>query len=169
MAAAASLRSMRRQLSLFLPPDQRSVVEPIRQRLDPQQHAIIPAHVTLCRDDELASWPLVRERLASLKSFSITMRFGDPQVLPDGCVLLRPTHGIEQYQHLRQSVLGPSANAHGAHLTLLHPRNSTGVTYDFAEISHALTGLTATFRIIALIEQGESGKWVVQQEYGAAI
>ena len=169
MAAAASSRSMRRQLSLFLPPDQSSVVEPIRQRLDPLQHAMIPAHVTLCRDDELATWPPVRDRLASLKSISITMQFGYPHVLPDGCVLLRPTHGIEQYQHLRRSVLGPSANAHGAHLTLLHPRNSAGVTYDLAEISHALTGLTATFRTIALVEQGESGKWVVQQEYGAAI
>jgi hypothetical protein len=160
---------MRRQLSLFLSPDQRAVVEPIRQRLDPRQHAIIPAHVTLCRDDELAHWPLVRERLASLKSFSITMRFGDPQVLPDGCVLLRPTHGIEEYQHLRQLVLGPRATDHGAHLTLLHPRNSAGVTYDLAEISHALTGLTTTFRTIALIEQCETGMWVVQREYGAAI
>ena len=169
MAAAASSRPMRRQLSLFLPPDQRSVVEPIRQRLDPLQHAMIPAHVTLCRDDELATWPPVRECLATLNSFSITMRFGEPEVLPDGCVLLRPTHGIEEYQHLRQLVLGPSATAHGAHLTLLHPRNSAGATYDLAEISNALTGLTATFRTIALIEQGESGKWAVQQEYGAAI
>ena len=160
---------MRRQLSLFLSPDQRAVVEPIRQRLDPRQHAIIPAHVTLCRDDELVYWHLVRERLASLGSFSITIRFGDPQVLPDGCVLLRPTHGIEEYQNLRQLVLGPGATAHGAHLTLLHPRNSAGVTYDLAEIANALTGLTTTFRTIALIEQCESGKWVVQQEYGASI
>ena len=87
---------MRRQLSLFLPPDQRSVVEPIRQRLDPLQHAMIPAHVTLCRDDELATWPPVRDRLASLKSISITMQFGYPHVLTDAscCAQLMASSNI---------------------------------------------------------------------------
>jgi hypothetical protein len=160
---------MRRQLTLFLPPDQCTIVEPIRQRLDPQQHAVIQAHVTLCRDDELVLWQVISQRLASLGEFSITMQFGEPQVLPDGCVLLRPTHGAEQYQHLRQCILGSSAIVHGAHITLLHPRNAAGVSYNVAEIAPALAGLTATFRTIAVIEQYGSGPWLVQQEFGAAI
>ncbi|HBK47462.1 MAG TPA: hypothetical protein DDZ67_13725 [Xanthomonadaceae bacterium] len=157
---------MRRQLTLFLPPDQRAIVEPIRQRLDPRQHAIIAAHVTLCRDDELVPWQALGRRLARLGEFSLTMQFGEPQVLPDGCVLLRPTHGMEQYQHLRQAILGSSANAHGAHVTLLHPRNAAGVIHDLAEIVPVLTGLTATFRTITLIEQPGPGPWSVRQEYG---
>lgn len=159
---------MRRQLTLFLPPEQRAVVEPFRQRLDPRQHALIPAHVTLCRDDELADWPTLERRLSGLSAFSLTLRFGAPQVLPDGCILLRPTHGAEQYQDLRRFVLGPSAPTHGAHLTLLHPRHATGATPDLTEVAAALAGLTATFRTIALIEQRDSNPWQVLREYGRA-
>ena len=97
------------------------------------------------------------------------MQFGKPQVLADGCLLLRPIHGEEQYRHLRHSILGPSANVHGAHLTLLHPRNAAGVTYDLEEISSALAGLTATFRTISLIEQYDAGPWRVRQSYGVAV
>lgn len=160
---------MRRQLTLFLPPDQRAVVDSIRQRLDPQQHAIIRAHVTLCRDAELTPWQVVSQRLASLGEFSITMQFGKPQILSDGCVLLRPTQGAEQYQDLRQSILGPSADIHGAHVTLLHPRNAAGVIYSLTGIASALAGLKATFRTLALVEQYGSGSWLVQHDYGAAI
>lgn len=169
MAEAAMSQILRRQLTLFLPPDPQAMVDQIRKRLDPRQHALIPAHVTLCRDDELAPWPSLCRRLANFREFALTMKFGEPQVLPDGCVLLRPTHGAEQYQHLRQSILGPSANVHGAHLTLLHPRHATDVVYDLAEIKLALAGLTVTFRKIALIEQCGSGPWLVRQEYGVAI
>ena len=160
---------MRRQLTLFLPPAQRAIVEPIRQRLDSRQHAAIQAHVTLCRDEELVPWHVISQRLARLTDISITMQFAEPQVLKDGCVLLRPTHGTEEYQNLRQSVFGSSANVSGAHITLLHPRNAVGVIYDLSEIAYALVGLTATFRTVALIEQYGSGAWSVKQAYGDAI
>ena len=138
---------MRRQLTLFLPPEH---------------------HVTLCRDDELVPWQAVIQRLASLGTFSITMEFGEPQVLPDGCVLLRPIRGAEQYQHLRQSILGPSASVHGAHITLLHPRNAAGVAYDLAAIAAGLAGLRTTLRTVSLIEQDGSDPWLVRRSYGAA-
>ncbi|CAN5241134.1 hypothetical protein BH20ACI2_BH20ACI2_12020 [soil metagenome] len=160
--------TMRRQLTLFLPLAHRVVVDPIRQRLDPLQHAIVPAHVTLCRDEELTPWQGLSQNLANLGPFAITLQFGEPQVLSDGCVLLRPSHGAEEYQHLRRSILGPLAKHHGAHITLLHPRNVAGVTYNLAEINHALIGLTITFRTISLIEQHGAGPWVVRQDYGAA-
>lgn len=157
---------MRRQLTLFLPPEPRARVEPIRRRLDPRQHALIPAHVTLCREDELTPWDAIERRLDQLGAFSITLRFGEPTVLPDGCVLLRPPAGIERYQQLRQAILGPTARDHGAHLTLLHPRNAVGVTYDLSAIASELDGLEATFRVVTLIEQEGSGPWLVKQEYG---
>lgn len=156
---------MRRQLSLFLPSAQRAVVEPIRQRLDPRQHALIPAHVTLCRDDELADWPAVERRLSSLQAFSLTLRFGAPQALPDGCILLRPMQGAAQYQALRRSLLGPTAPIHGAHLTLLHPSHATGTPPDVAELATVLSDFVTTFSSIALIEQRGSAPWQLLREY----
>lgn len=144
-------------------------MEPIRQRLDPRQHAIIPAHVTLCRDDELLAWQDIGPCLAALGRFAIRLQFGAPQVLADGGVLLRPTHGMELFQELRRAVLGPSANSHGAHITLLHPRNAAGVACDLSDIAAKLAGLTAVFRTVAVIEQNGPGPWLMRQEFGAAV
>ena len=165
MAEQIPSQPTRRQLSLLLPEAQRSLVEPIRQRLDPIQHALIPAHVTLCRDDELPDL----QRLERLEPFLITMKFGEPQELPDGCVLLRPSAGIEQFQALRQLILGTSARAYGVHLTLLHPRNARGVVLDLAEIGRELAGLVVTFNTVTLIEQHGCDPWQVKDAYGSAI
>lgn len=106
--------------------------------------------------------------LANLGPFSITMQFGQPQVLADGCVLLCPTHGAQQYRHLRQCILGPAVSHQGAHITVLHLRDAAGVTYDLAEITSALVGLATTLCTISLVEQHGSGPWLVRQEYRAA-
>jgi hypothetical protein len=45
--------TIRRQLSLYVPEPIATRLEAVRRVLDPVQHALIPAHVTLCRDDEL--------------------------------------------------------------------------------------------------------------------
>ena len=169
MAEPAPSRPTRRQLSLFLPEAQRSLVEPIRRRLDPVQHGLIPAHVTLCRDDELPDQQLLTQQLEHLKPFSITLKFDDPQELPDGCVLLRPCAGAAEFQALRQSILGGSARAYGAHLTLLHPRNATGAPINLAEIARDLGGLVVTFNAVSLIEQSGSDPWRVRDTYKSAI
>ena len=165
MAEQIPSQPTRRQLSLLLPEAQRSLVEPIRQRLDPVQHTLIPAHVTLCRDDELPDL----QRLERLEPFLITMQFGEPEELPDGCVLLRPSSGNEQFQALRQLILGTTARAYGAHLTLLHPRNVRGTFPDLAEIGRDLAGLVVTFSTVRLIEQHGSDPWQVRDAYGSAI
>lgn len=94
------------------------------------------------------------------------MQFGEPEVLADGCVLLRPTLGTEQYQHLRQSILGSSAKHHGAHITLLHPRNTAGASYNVEELAHSLGSLAVTFRTISLIEQHGIDPWRVRRDHG---
>jgi hypothetical protein len=169
MAEQTQSRPTRRQLSLFLPEEQRLVVEQIRRRLDPIQHALIPAHVTLCRDDELHDLQQLSLRLERLEPFLISMRFGEPQELPDGCVLLRPATGAEKFQALRHSILGPSARAYGAHLTLLHPRNATGALQNLAEITRELAGLVVTCNTVSLIEQCGGNPWRVKGTYGSVI
>ena len=69
----------RRQLSLYAPEPQRSVIDAVRAVLDPVQHRLIPAHVTLCREDELAGIDaaVMAERLAG--AAPITLRFGPPE------------------------------------------------------------------------------------------
>jgi len=145
------------------------LVEPIRQKLDPIQHALIPAHVTLCRDDELPDLQQLMQRLERLEPFLITMKFGQPQELPDGCVLLRPTAGIEQFQELRQLILGTTARAYGAHLTLLHPRNASGIPLNLAGVGRELAGLVVTFNTVTLVEQHGGEPWQVKNAYGSAI
>ena len=169
MAKQTTSRPTRRQLSLLVPEARRSVIESIRQRLDPIQHSLIPAHVTLCRDGELPDLRILKKRLEHLTDFSFTMTFGEPSELPDGCVLLRPTNGEDQYQELRQSILGPEASRHGAHITLLHPRNATGAIPNLASIGRELSDLSITFNTIALIEQRGCDPWQVKNEYQSAI
>ena len=169
MAEETTSRPTRRQLSLIVPGAQRSVVEPIRQRLDPIQYSLIPAHVTLCRDNELPELADLTKCLERLGNFAFTMAFGAPEELQDGCVLLRPTAGGEQYQALRQSILGERAAIHEAHLTLLHPRNATGAVHNLNMIARELSDFTIRFSTISLIEQHACSPWLIRHEYQSAI
>lgn len=45
---------MRRQLTLFVAGGVAADIDNVRQRVDPVQFGLIAAHVTLCREDELA-------------------------------------------------------------------------------------------------------------------
>ncbi|MFS8136994.1 MAG: hypothetical protein ACMG50_02590 [Thermomonas sp.] len=96
------------------------------------------------------------------------MKFEDPQELPDGCILLRPTMGIEQFQALRQSILGNGSIDYGAHLTLLHARNATGAFHDLGAIARKLANLVVTFHTVSLVEQRGCSPWQVTEEFGAA-
>ena len=169
MAEQATSRPTRRQLSLFVPEAQRILLEQIRKRLDPIQHALIPAHVTLCRDDELPDLQELILRLERLAPFLISMKFERPEELPDGCVLLRPSSGTEEFRALRHAILGASARDYKAHLTLLHPRNATGTLHNLESIDRELSGLTVTFSTASLIEQWGSNPWQVVAAYGSAI
>lgn len=167
MEKHASTLHTRRQLSLFVPEPQRARVERIRQRLDPVQSALIPAHVTLCREDEMADVRDLIPRLARLPPFRISMGFGAPEQIPEGGVLLRPSSGAETFHALRQAVLGASARPYGAHLTLLHPRNAVGAAYDLAAITRELADLVITFEVLFLITQQGRNPWQVTGRYGS--
>ena len=96
------------------------------------------------------------------------MKFGKPQELPDGCVLLRPTQGADEFRELRRFILGRSTRAYCAHLTLLHPRNANGAIHDLAGISHDLADFVVSFSTVSLIEQYGDDPWQVKGSYGSA-
>ena len=49
-----NIANSRIQLTLFVPPPNAELIESVRRLVDPIQHQLIPAHVTLCREDEFA-------------------------------------------------------------------------------------------------------------------
>jgi hypothetical protein len=54
----------RRQASMFL--TDQFQIEALRSRHNPVQARLIPAHVTLCREDEVTDWDAFRTVLESL-------------------------------------------------------------------------------------------------------
>lgn len=156
---------MRQQLSLFLPQNEREKVDRIRSKVDPKQFALIPAHLTLCRDDELIFFSTIEQRLLELAPFHLQMTFGPPEVLSDGCVLLRPVEGQEAYQEIRRQLLGSTASIHNAHITLLHPRHAEDAHYNLQEIRESLSDLVVQFQAISHITKKGDEPWRVQAIY----
>lgn len=157
---------LRRQLSLFLPEPWRGVADAVRQRVDPQQHARIPAHVTLCRDEELESWVPVRNILATLPEINITLSFGNPMRLDDGCVMLPAIGDTSGYDGLRKKLLGVNYRVHKPHITILHPRHAIGRMDDLVVLAAELPSVTLQFIEAVAIEQINGGVWNVIERYG---
>lgn len=156
--------SRRLQLTLFAPADVSALLEPIRLRLDPVQHALIGAHVTLCREDELAETPLAVLYALAQRPAAITLSFGAPVGFDGHGVLLPCIDGATEFQHLRAAALGTTAiRQHAAHITLAHPRNRRAPgNITPSEIAIA-TPLRITFTGVSLIEQIDGGPWVVRE------
>ena len=165
---ALSVKRWRRQVTLFVPGAAAGVLEPIRQRLDPIQHGLIPAHVTLCRDDEIGELPLTEfeVRLAQIALPPLTLQFGPPELFAGHGILLPCIAGMSRFQQLRVVLLGPEATGtRHAHITLAHPRNprAPGNVIPTQEL---LTGpLTIKFATVSLIEQTDGLPWQVRSEY----
>ncbi len=154
----------RRQASMFLA-DQFQI-EALRHRYNPAQARLIPAHVTLCREDEVTDWDAFRTSLHSLCPFEITLTFGLP-VREDNFVYLPVLKGLEDYQKFRRAVLRREAREHSPHLTLIHPRNGICTDQIFADVSAAVfSPFQYTFREVMVIEQENGGVWDVISRVG---
>jgi 2'-5' RNA ligase len=156
----------RRQASLFLV-DQFQI-EAVRSRYNPIQARLIPAHVTLCREDEVCDWETLRSKLESLRPFEITLTFGIP-VREGNFVYLPVVDGLDLYQDFRRRVLSKDARIQMPHLTLIHPRNGVCTDEIFADISATfLAPFRYTFREILLIEQEDGSVWNVLSRVSAS-
>jgi 2'-5' RNA ligase len=146
----------RRQASLFLP-DQFQI-ESLRLRYNPVQARLIPAHVTLCREDEVADWDAVLARLESLCPFEIVLEFGVP-VREDNFVYLPVREGYDEFHEFRCAILTKDARKQVPHVTIIHPRNGICTDQVFADIMATVSSFRYTFREVMLIEQEGDGIW----------
>ncbi len=161
----------RRQVSLYLPEPARSIIDTVRTRVDPIQHGLIPAHVTLCRDDEATDWAVVERRLGELARVSVTLEFGPVCLFDGGGLRLPVASPTMEFDDLRARLLaGPGRLPHPLtpHITLRHPRNvaSLGpVDADAASFSYAMP---IHFTKASLIEQTGDAPWRVLNVYPGA-
>jgi hypothetical protein len=147
---------IRRQASLYLT-DVRHI-ELLRMRFNPAQARLIPAHVTLCREDEVADWDSFRARLESLRPFELRLTFGKP--CRDGNFVYLPVEqGVQEFHNLRCALLTPEPRQHTPHLTIIHPRNGVCTDQDFAEISQAIPSFQHCFQEVMLIWQEGGSVW----------
>ncbi len=158
----------RRQLSLYAPSDIAVPLEATRQLLDPVQSRLIPAHVTLCREDELVTITdsQLESRLTDSSLKPITLHFGQPEVFDGHGVLLSCARGEQEFHALREHVLGSRAiRRHSPHMTLAHPRNPRSVGNCPANVARVPQVGAITFSSIHLIEQNADEPWKIIHEF----
>jgi hypothetical protein len=155
----------RSQASLYLP--DLLPVESLRVRYNPAQALLIPAHVTLCREDEVADWGAFRARLETLRPFKITLGFGVP-VRENDFVFLPVREGFDEFHEFRTALLMKEPRKHIPHVTIIHPRNGTCTDQIFADISLNIQPFQITFREVMLIEQKDDGVWNEVARVGTA-
>jgi hypothetical protein len=159
---------IRQQLSLYVPATVSTLIEAVRQLLDPVQATLIPAHVTLCREDELLeAEPMdLREKFAEAAAASVTLVFGSPEPFQEHGVLLPCVSGEPEFQALRRWALGGAhIRRQVPHITLAHPRNPRASTNNEATANLLPNGLVVTFASVSHIQQVGSQPWQVLEHY----
>ncbi len=151
---------------MYVPEPVASALDAVRRILDPVQSNLIPAHVTLCREDELAlvAPAQLANRLADVQATSIKLSFGPPVAFHEHGVLLPCISGEETFCLLREYILGSSTIRYQApHITLAHPRNPRALGNSLSNAGVLPVPLCVTFSTVMLIEQVGGSAWRVLQ------
>ncbi len=101
-----SMHAARQQLSLYVPDESAHDLEAVRRAVDPIQHGLIPAHLTLCREDELIAWPPTHARLRAIALPRVTLVFGRAERFSGHGMILRCLDGQSAFRALREHLLG---------------------------------------------------------------
>ncbi|HEY9045938.1 MAG TPA: 2'-5' RNA ligase family protein [Ohtaekwangia sp.] len=163
------MQSTRQQLTLFVTHGAKEI-EKIRAAFNPQQHALIAAHVTLCREDEITPIEKVIDNIHALQwSAPLRIAFNPVERFEGGKgVLIPPRGNNEAFHTLRREVLKgihQPPRLHQPHITLMHPRNATCTDAIFDQLTKYSIPSELMFDTISLIGQHQGGKWIVQEEY----
>jgi hypothetical protein len=162
--------SLRRQLTMFVPYPNAGIIEQVRRQYNPVQSALIVAHVTLCREDELLDINQVRNNLGHISHTPVTIHFGSPERFGkngEGSLLpaLEPYTSFQQLRATAlESVIG-YPRLHQPHITLMHPRNSVCTDELFARILGFDFPQKISFDSLSLIEQKGQQPWHVLETY----
>jgi 2'-5' RNA ligase len=159
---------VRSQLSLYVPQSSAADIEAVRRSVDPVQSRLIPAHVTLCREDELAGleFGVLEQRLRHGRPSALTLHFGPPERFGGHGMLLPSIGDTTGFDALRALVLGiPSPRQHTPHLTLAHPRNPRAEANSLGSAAPLRDGRSVTFDAVQLIEQVDAAPWVVLETF----
>jgi hypothetical protein len=155
--------NIRRQLTLFIEPNDAYPIERIRQQFNPRQSELIKCHVTLCREEEIDKLEQVITNLSRLTRTEIVIEFGEAVRFDNGKGLLLPGKGDNTgFQDLRRQILcGIITNPRilEPHITLMHPRNSTCTDNIYSLIEKVKLPSKFEFKKVSLIEQQEGEKW----------
>lgn len=159
----------RKQLSLFVGRDAAAPLEAVRSRYNPLQQQLIAAHVTLCREDEIADTDAVIHNLEHLHEAPLSIYFEAPVRFNQGAgVLIPATANNEAFQLLRKKVLAgiiDEPRQHMPHITLLHPRNSTCTDAIYEAIMKMEWPKQFQFNAVSLIEQSGDGPWKILRTF----
>jgi hypothetical protein len=160
---------IRRQLSLFVPPNEAEQIEYVRQTYNPLQSELIKSHVTLCRENEIENLDQIIQNLSQLPPGEISIDFGTILRSENGKGVLLPAQGSNMaYHNLRKQILSgliSNPDRPEPHITLMHPRNSTCTDSIFNLLKEIAFPNRLTFRKISLIEQVNGGKWEILKEF----
>lgn len=156
------MSNARDQLSLFLSGPGADALNACRAVLDPVQARLIPAHVTVCREDELADLLSLGPQGLTARlhgSTPLTLQFGAPECFGGHGVLLPCTAGQAQLDDLRRRLLGRAdVRPQPAHVTLAHPRNPRAPGRGDA-LPDVATTAPWTLTDLRWIRQVEGGAW----------
>ena len=156
----SSLKSTRRQVTLYVPSPENASLEFVRQQFNPVQFGLIASHVTLCRDEDNPDWVTLQSRAENMRRLEIELCFGEP--IREGNLVYLPAVGnTEAFEELRALILDDShCRKQDPHITLVHPRNGTCSAKEFAEICSLVDApLSITFRQLTFIEQNDGARW----------
>jgi 2'-5' RNA ligase len=160
------MHEIRKQLSLYVPANAAKEIEAVRKIVDPIQSNLIPAHITLCREDELHELSTIKARLAHIPVKPITLRFGKPEIFSAHGLLLNCIDGEGDFRLLREYLLASkNIKNQRPHITLAHPRNPKANGNLLGNTSRLPEMIEITFSTIYLIEQTRNEPWRVLEKY----
>jgi len=163
------MSTTRKQFTLFVSPANEAI-EKIRANYNPVQYELIPAHVTLCREDEILELDKVTENMRSIKMDSpLSIEFGKAERFNEGKGLWLPAVGnLDSFNNLRKTLLKgiiDSPRVALPHITLIHPRNGSCTDEIFNGLKNIQLPSSLNFDTISLIEQQNSDIWKVIKEF----
>ena len=156
-------------MTLFLDENESGSIEYIREKFNPEQYRLIKSHITLCREDEIGDLKTIQKNLTKLKVEIFELETGRVIRFSEGKgVLVKVKDNNQFFQKLRELVLQDvisKPRQHNAHITLMHPRNSTCNDSVFEEIRAVQIAQGVRVSKISLVEQEVGKEWKTIKEY----